>query len=158
MIRLLFLVALLFPAMPVAAQDDPRVTPNPALPVPSQLDLARLLWGTMAALDQANLSGNYSVMRDIGSTSFQVQNSAAQLSDTFRYLREQRIDLSSTFLVAPEFTQPPMMVSADVMRLQGVFGLRPISIQFDIFYQWSAGRWKVYGIGLQPLTLTNVQQ
>lgn len=129
---------------------------NPALPTPDTLGLSRLLWGTMNSIHDANISGNYSVLRDIGATNFQVQNSAAQLAETFRYLREQNVDLSTTLLVAPEFTQPPMMVGPDVLRLQGVFGLRPTAIQFDIHYQWQGGRWKVLSIGLQPFTLQSV--
>ena len=41
-------------------------------PVPDQLSLAKLLWSTMAAVDHANKSGNYSVLRDISSTAFQI--------------------------------------------------------------------------------------
>lgn len=143
-------------AVPAYAQD-PRTTPNTTIPTPDRLTLSRLLWGTMVSIDDANISGNYSVLRDTGATNFQVQNSAAQLAETFRYLRDQQIDLSTTLLLAPEFTQPPLMVATDVLRLQGVFGLRPIAIQFDIYYQWQGGRWKVLSIGLQPLTLQNVE-
>ncbi|QLC21274.1 hypothetical protein HFP51_03175 [Parasphingopyxis sp. CP4] len=154
--RLLLLVSMMMLAVPSQAQG-PRTTPNVALPTPDPLTLSRILWGTMVSIHDANTSGNYSVLRDTGATNFQIQNSAAQLAETFRYLREQQIDLSNTLLLAPEFTQPPQMVAADVLRLQGVFGLRPVAIQFDIHYQWQANRWKVLAIGLQPLTLQNVQ-
>lgn len=137
--------------------QDPRSIPNASFPVPDRIILSRLLWGTMISIHDANTSGNYTVLRDTGATEFQIQNSAAQLTETFRYLREQDIDLSATLLLAPEFTHAPMMAASDVLRLQGVFGLRPIAIQFDIYYKWQAGRWKVLSIGLQPLTLQNVQ-
>ncbi len=154
--RFLIVLCLGLLAIPAQAQD-PRTTPNASLPTPDRLALSRLLWGTMVSIDDANISGNYSVLRDTGATNFQVQNSAAQLAETFRYLREQQIDLSTTLLLAPEFTQPPLMVAPDILRVQGVFGLRPIAIQFDIHYQWQGGRWKVLSIGLQPLTLQNVE-
>lgn len=152
-------MVLLFAAMLVAPAQaqDPRTTANASLPIPDRLTLSRLLWGTMVSIHDANIAGNYSVLRDTGATNFQVQNSAAQLAETFRYLREQQIDLSTTLLLAPEFTQPPLMIAPDILRLQGIFGLRPIAIQFDIYYQWQAGRWKVLSIGLQPLTLQNVE-
>ncbi|MEM8695354.1 MAG: hypothetical protein AAGE05_04960 [Pseudomonadota bacterium] len=154
--HILILLCAVAMAVPVQAQD-PRTTANPSLPTPDRLTISRLLWGTMVSIHDANISGNYSVLRDTGATNFQVQNSAAQLAETFRYLREQQIDLSTTLLLAPEFSQPPLMVAPDILRLQGVFGLRPVAIQFDIHYQWNAGRWKVLAIGLQPLTLQNVQ-
>jgi hypothetical protein len=45
-------------------------------------------------------------------------------------------------------------VNETVFRVQGVFQLRPISIGFDLYYQWEQGRWKLFGIDLQPLEMT----
>ena len=149
--------ALTLPHAAVAQEGDPRTTANPTLPVPDQLQLTRLIWSTMAAIHHANTSGNYSVLRDIGATGFQVQNSAAQLAEVFRGIREQRIDLSNTLLLGPTFTAPPTMVSADVLRLQGLFGLRPVAVQFDLFFQWSNGDWRLYGVSLQPVEMTTMQ-
>jgi hypothetical protein len=33
--------------------------------------------------------------------------------------------------------------------------MRPISIGFDLYYQWEQGRWKLVGIDLQPLQMTS---
>lgn len=145
------------PQLAAAQNDDPRLTANPTLPVPDQLQLTRMIWSTMAAIHHANVSGNYSVLRDIGAPGFQVQNSAAQLAEVFRGIREQRIDLSNTLLLGPTFTAQPTMVSNDVLRLQGLFGLRPVAVQFDLFYQWSNGDWRLYGVSLQPIEMTTVQ-
>lgn len=144
-------------AAPAVAQGDPRTTRNISIPVPSQLELSQLVWSTMAAVHHANISGNYSVLRDIGATDFQVQNSAAQLAETFRYLRDEQVDLSNTLLLAPDFTIPPAMVAQNIMHLQGFFGLRPIATRFDLYFQWSNGQWKIYGIGIQPVSLSSIE-
>ena len=154
---LLAAAALALPLHSAAQAQDPRMTANPTLPVPDRLELHRLIWSTMVAIDQANKSGNYSVLRDVGATGFQVRFSAAQLGSIFESLREQQIDLSNTLLLAPEFSTDPVMVSADVVRLQGVFGLRPLAIQFDLFYQWQAGEWRLYGVDIQPRQIATEQ-
>lgn len=111
----------------------------------------------MAAIDHANRSGNYSVLRDLGAPGFQINNDAARLGQIFAGIRAQDIDLSNTLLLAPSYRAPPAIVSPGVMRLQGSFGLRPIAIGFDLYYQWVNGRWKLYGVSITPIKLAEVQ-
>lgn len=126
-------------------------------PVPDRLELSRLIWSTMAAIDHANLSGNYSVLRDLSAPGFQANNDAAKLTQIFASLRTQRVDLSTTMLLAPTFTAPPSIVGAGLMRLTGQFGIRPVPINFDLIYQYSAGRWKLFGVSIQPAPIAATQ-
>ena len=147
-------------AMPLAAQPAPASPDRPAtsaVPVPSPMELSKLVWSTMLAIDQANRSGNYSVLRDLGAPGFQANNDAAQLAGIFAFLRQQEIDLSNTILLTPTFTAPPAMAAADVLRLRGQFGLRPITINFDLYYQWINGRWKLFGVAINPVALARQQ-
>ena len=140
---------------PIAQQAAPSVQPPPSMrPTPSGLELSKMIWSTVAAVDHANRSGNYSVLRDISAQGFQVNNNAAQLAQVFAGLRALDVDLSNALLVPPTYTTAPTMVREDVFRVQGVFQLRPISIGFDLYYQWEQGRWKLFGINLQPLQMT----
>lgn len=149
-----FLFALALPLAPATAQSSPTVQPPlAARPVPDQLELSKLIWSTILAVDHANRSGNYSVLRDLGAQGFQINNDAARLSAIFAGLRESRIDLSNALLVPPTYTQAPRQVQADVFEVKGLFQLRPVSIQFHLFYQWEQGRWKLFGIDLQPLQM-----
>ena len=147
-------------AAPLNAQQasrieaQPTVVPPPSIrPTPSQLELSKMIWSTVAAVDHANRSGNYSVLRDISSQGFQINNNAAQLAEVFKGLRNLQIDLSNALLVPPTYTTAPTMLREDVFRVQGIFQLRPISIGFDIYFQWEQGRWKLFGIDLQPLEM-----
>jgi len=124
-------------------------------PVPGELELAKLLWSTMAAVDHANQSGNYSVLRDISSPGFQILNNAAALGQTFTGIREARVDLAASLLLAPTYTQPPAIVEPGVMRVRGYFGLRPTTIYFDFFFQWVDGRRRLHGIALTPQQIAN---
>ena len=143
-------------AQPQAGQ--PTVQPPPSVrPTPSQLELSKLLWSTIAAVDHANQSGNYSVLRDIAAQGFQINFNPARLTEIFSGLRGLNIDLSNALLVPPTYYEAPQMISNDVFRVRGVFQLRPISIGFDVYYQWEQGRWKLFGIDLQPQQMTEAQ-
>lgn len=150
----LLAVAVAAPAVPVHAQTVPSVQVPPSTgPVPDQLELSKLIWSTMLAVDHANRSGNYSVLRDLGSQGFQINNDAARLGQIFAGLRETRIDLSNTLLVPPTYFEPPRQVQPGILEVKGVFQIRPTSIRFTIYYQWEQGRWKLFGIDIVPLAM-----
>ena len=135
------------------APRTPGLAPAAIRPVPDQLQLAKLIWSTMAAVDHANRSGNYSVLRDISSTGFQINNDPATLAQIFAAIRNSRIDLANALLVPPSYTAAPQQVQADVFRVQGVFNLRPIAIAFDLHFQWERGEWRLYGIDIRPMPM-----
>jgi len=140
------------------AQQQPGIAPPPSpMPVPNELELAKLIWSTMAAVDHANISGNYSVLRDLSAPAFQINNDAARLAKIFESLRAANVDLSNTMLLAPTYRTAPVILSPDVLHVQGYFGLRPTAIGFDLYYQWLQGRWRLYGVQIVPATMANIQ-
>ena len=144
---LLFLAGLI--AVPALAQTQSRPARAAAAPVPDELTLSKLLWSTMAAVDQANKTGNYSVLRDLGSTGFQANNNAASLAGVFAAIRTQRIDLSNTLLLAPTYEFRPAMIEPGILRMRGRFPLRPTAIGFDLIYEWQDG-WRLHGVSIVP--------
>lgn len=156
---------LFFAAVPAFAQSAPQQpaaqpsvqVPPSVRPTPGQLELSKMIWSTMAAVDHANRSGNYSVLRDISASGFQINNNAAQLAQVFSGIRSLNIDLSNTLLVPPTYSVAPQVVREDIFRVQGMFQIRPISIAFDLYFQWENGQWKLYGIDLQPLEMVQGQ-
>ena len=148
------MLLLLASAAPAVAQAPPAAA---AQPVPSAIELSKMVWSTMLAIDHANRAGNYSVLRDLGSPGFQANNDAAKLATIFAGLRAQGVDLSNSVLLAPTYSAAPAMIAPGVLRLQGSFGLRPTAISFDLYYQWDAGRWKLFGVSIIPMELARVQ-
>ena len=139
------------PVQPGQRLEHPRVRPPPSLrPTPSQLELSRMIWSTVAAVDHANRSGNYSVLRDISAQNFQISYNPARLTEIFSGMRNSNIDLSTALLVPPTYYEAPQMLREDLFRVRGLFQLRPISIRFDMAFQWEQGRWKLAGIDIQP--------
>ena len=120
-----------------------------SVPTPDERTALKLLWSTMAAIDQANRTGNYSVLRDLGSTGFQSQNNPATLGEVFAEVRTRRLDLAETFLVTPVGEIAPRMIDPRTMRMRGRFPMRPTAIAFDLIFTWEGG-WRLHGVAVQP--------
>ena len=143
------------PALAQQAAAPPPAQSN--APIPGELELAKMVWSTMAAVDHANRAGNYSVLRDLAAPGFQIANDAAKLTQIFANLRASNVDLSNTMLLAPTYRAPPRMVQPDILQVQGFFGLRPTAIAFDLYYQWVQGRWRLFGVSINPAQFAAVQ-
>jgi hypothetical protein len=154
----LFLATLASP-LPALAQVPPPAAPLPSsnVPIPGELELAKLIWSTMAAVDHANQAGNYSVLRDLAAPGFQVNNDSARLAAIFASLRATRVDLSNTLLLAPTYTATPRFVEPGILQVRGLFGLRPTAISFELYYQWTGGKWKLFGVSISPLQIAAQQ-
>lgn len=112
---------------------------------------SKMIWTTMVALDQANTTGNYSVIRDLGAPAFQLGNSAATLAGTFQALRTAQVDLSNCLLVTPSFDFAPAIVQGGMLRLRGSFPLRPIGVAFDLLFADVDGKWRLFGMAVVPV-------
>jgi hypothetical protein len=146
----LFLAASCLPST-LAAQAPRTAAGAAALPVPDHLALTKLIWSTMAAVDQANRTSNYSVLHGLGSPAFQANNSPPGLATVFARIRLQRIDLSDTFLVEPVLDFPAR-IEGGLLRIRGAFRMRPTGVQFDLLYQWD-GTWKLHGVAIAPVAM-----
>lgn len=141
------------PAQPVQmAQARPA-----AVATPDQLTVLRLVWSTLAALDHANQTGNYSVLRDLGAPSFQANNTSAALGGIFEALRNQQVDLSYTLVLTPTYEFPPAIGESGLLRVRGSFPLRPAQIAFDLLYQNVAGHWRLFGVAVAPIVAQQPQ-
>jgi hypothetical protein len=141
--------------------QPPRAAPGPAappavpnVPAPDQRTALKMLWSIMAAVDQANRTGNYSVLRDLGTPAFQANNNPANLAAIFAALRGQQLDLADTLTVTPAWEVSPRMISPTVLRMRGTFPLRPQPIAFDLLFAWDRG-WRLDGVAVQPLPAVN---
>jgi hypothetical protein len=143
---------LAFSTAPVSAQ-----APRPAAAasaIPDQAGLARMVWSTMAAVDHANKTGNYNVLRSLGSPGFQAANSATALSRIFASIREQGTNLSDTLSLEPSYEFAPA-IEGGLLRLRGAFRMRPQAVQFDLLYQWNQG-WMLQGIAVRTVPYSSL--
>ncbi len=134
-------------SMPVAGTSVVVQNAPPIRPV----KLARLI---LIALDQANKTGNYSVLQDLGAPAFRA-NSAARLAEVFAPLRRQGVDLSMAAVLEPQFAAPPRQGPQGLLRLVGAFPQADGqgAIGFDLRFAPINGYWRIYDINVGPTQL-----
>ncbi|HUD52697.1 hypothetical protein [Parvibaculum sp.] len=134
-------VAVAFTSGATAAEKRPKFVPI------ERQGLLILIRGALTALDQANKTGNYTLLRDLGGPSFQ-ENNATRLGEVFAPLRQQKIDLSSVLILEPFVTLGPQIEANGLMRIGGSFPAIPRQINFEIAYQQVGPVWKLYGLAV----------
>ena len=131
-----------------AAAQQSRSAPPYSEAVPDENTLARLVWSTMVALDNANRTETYSVLYNLGSPEFKRRNTPAQLSQNFAALRQNRVDVGRSILTSPNYYIPPQRLADGSLRLRGGFDYRPKSIRFDLVYRNIGGGWRLSAISV----------
>ena len=141
-------------AAPQAAKPgklEPARAPVPqaVLPaLPAAEDLLGLIRTTLIALNQANQTGNYTVLRDLAAPDFRNLNDASKLGAIFQVLREQAVDLTPLLLISPEVSRPPAINQNGLLSLVGFFPTQPLRVNFDLAFQNSGNAWRPYGISV----------
>ena len=130
---------------PVAGQRSPTQGATPPVGAEQALYLVR---SSLMTLNDANRSGNYTVVRDLASPDFQARNSAADLSIIFTDLRRRNLDLFAVALLNPTLDKAPALDANGRLKLAGYFPTKPLLIRFDLTFQLSNGQWKLYGISV----------
>src|SRR5215471_369947 len=94
-----------------AEEGKPKAAEHSQAPTPAPIDrngVLILIRSTLLALDHANKSGNYTVLRDLGSPGFQV-NSDARLAEIFAAQRKDNLDLAGVAVLEPQLTLLPQI-------------------------------------------------
>ena len=123
---------------------------GPRLPMPSDAVIWMLIESAVIALHQANITGNYSVLHDMGAPAFQNANSPEKLAQIYGPLRARKLDLSPILLFQPKLFQKPEMNAEGMIRVTGFFPTKPERINFDLIFQPVNGRWHLFGIAVEP--------
>ncbi len=119
-------------------------------PKPAQIDrngVLILVRSTLLALDHANKTGNYTVLRDIGAPGFQ-SNSAARLGEIFAKLRNDNLDLSGVAVIDPQLNLLPQIEANGLMHMAGFFPSVPTQVNFDLSFAPVNGQWRLFGISV----------
>jgi hypothetical protein len=123
---------------------------SPTAPKPAQIDrngVLILVRSSLLALDQANKTGNYTVLRDIGAPGFQ-SNTAARLGEIFAKLRNDNLDLSGVAVIDPQLNLLPQIEANGLMHMAGFFPSVPTQVNFDLTFAPVNGQWRLFGISV----------
>jgi hypothetical protein len=133
-------------AQPSASQERPAIS-NEA----DQRFIHSLVKTTLVAVNQGNLTGNYTVLQGLGNDAFHENYTSADLALIFNDLRQANIDFGIIVEYLPVFTQIPTITPDNVIRTQGYFPTSPI-IEFDILFRLVGSRYRIdsIAVGIQP--------
>jgi len=135
------LLVLLLACGQAAAQPQ-----QPQLQVPDNLKITILIKNALIALNNANLTGNYSVLRDLAAPGFGQANNPAKLAQVFQKLRDLKIDLAPTVLFKPVLTKQPFIAKNGLLVMEGYFDTRPERVNFEFAFQMVGDQWKLFGL------------
>ena len=132
---------------PPAAPTAPAPT-APAIEAPDGEGLVILIGNTILALNHANLTGNYSVLRDLGAPDFQKINSPQRLATIFSSLRTRRLNFAPIILFQPKFVRQPAIDDKGFLRTTGFYETHPLQVHFNLVFQSHAGAWRLFEISV----------
>jgi hypothetical protein len=141
------------------AKSVPAASKDAAAPaIPDEFKLNMLIRTTIIAVNQANKTGNYSVLRDLGSPNFQSANSMAKLTEIFGGQRKANLDLSPVLFFKPKLIRAPAIDANGMLRLTGFFATQPQQVNFDLAFEFVQGEWRHFGVrvGTRPAAAPNV--
>jgi hypothetical protein len=141
---------LMFVAVMAAITSAGHAEARAQAPKPAQIDrngVLILIRSSLLALDQANKTGNYTVLRDIGAPGFQ-SNTAARLGEIFAKLRNDNLDLSGVAVIDPQLNLLPQIEANGLMHMAGFFPSVPTQVNFDLAFAPVNGQWRLFGISV----------
>jgi hypothetical protein len=133
-------------AVPKPAPAATAAAPAPASPIgyPQALILIRT---NLAAVQQANETGDYDVLFKLGASGFQSANPPARLTQLFAPLRPY--NLNAAMVLEPKFIEAPHLLPDQKLAMKGVFDVQDKHIVFSMIFTAEAGHWRLFGIGVQ---------
>jgi hypothetical protein len=140
------------PAQPAQKQAQPAQPQQAPQAQPAQIDrngTLILIRTALVALDQANKTGNYSVLRELGAPGFQAGNSTDRLSEIFAPQRAQQLDLAGVVVIEPQLTLLPQIEPNGMLRMAGFFPSVPQQVFFELLFAPVDGRWRLFGMSVR---------
>lgn len=129
----------------LSAQPAPNAIQRPQAPSLEQAVI--LIRSTLGALNQANLTNNYTVFRAFGSQNFTASVSVDKLSAAYQNYRANKIDLSEVEITPLDLHQVAFDTS-NVLILNGTFHTRPGNVNILCRYVLENNRWKLLSMNM----------
>jgi hypothetical protein len=128
-------------------KPQPSAAALPAIPDPYKLNM--MIRSAIIALNQANKTGNYTVLQDLGAPAFRAANNSVRIAQIFAELRQRNLDLSPILFFTPQLIQKPQINPNGILRLTGYFPTSPERVNFDLYFQMVNDDWRIFGIGVR---------
>lgn len=117
--------------------------------VPSDRVLEALVKTSLLTFNDANVTGNYSVLHAKLSGPFRQQFSAERLKETFKEFSTKHIDFDIIAAMSPTYDPKPEVNADGKLLVAGTFPTEPSSLHFELDYIPSDGEWKLIRINVK---------
>jgi hypothetical protein len=102
----------------------------------------KLIKTTLLTFNDANLTGNYTVLHAKLAKQFRDKFSPDQLKQAFKSFIDQKIDLGGVVIKPPVATTESKINGDGLLQLHGYFDTTPSRVLYEIDYAPSEGEWK----------------
>ena len=110
--------------------------------MPSEAVQEKLIKTCILTLNDANLTGNYTVLHAKLAKPFREQFSPEKLKQAFKPFADQKIDLQMIAAKTPVATADAMIDQRGALLLRGYFDTAPNRVTYDLAFIPSEGEWK----------------
>jgi hypothetical protein len=121
------------------------------------VEISSLVRSTVLAVHHANITGNYTVLRDLGDGYFRTVNNPVRLGEIFTKIRQSDLDLSTTVLFDPFMTAKPVISPNKVLLIEGFFPTEPLGVVFKMGFRHEFGRWRIFSLTLGTQSLESLR-
>ena len=132
------------PAPTPAAVERPAAKPN----MPSPETLLALVRTHILALDHALRTGNFYVLHALSGPFLQSRLTPEQLSNAFKPLKTERLDLVAAAISTPTLAAAPAFTKNGMLWIKGEFPTRPKPIRFEMVFEVVSVEWRLAGLDI----------
>ena len=125
-----------------------------AEPVPSPMTQEILIKTSLLTLNDAIVSGNYTVLHAKLAKPFREQFSPDRLKQAFHSFADKKVDMVAVAAVAPVATNEPQIDDRGTLTLRGRFEVGRSRLTYELDFVVSEGEWKPLGlnVNVKPMT------
>lgn len=123
------------------------VAPAQAATLPTDNEQEILVKTTLMTFNDANLTGNYSILHAKAAKLFRDQLTVEKLAASFKVFRDKKVNLASIVADEIESSKAPVL-DKGVLTLKGRFKDDEKKIRFDLQFVDEGGAWKLVGINV----------
>jgi hypothetical protein len=138
----------LMAALIVALLTGPTSAQQQQIDVPGKLQLLIMIKTILIAFNDANATGNYTVLRDLASPEFQQTHTAASLAKIFERERERKVDISPIVVLEPTLLRRAFIDKSGLLWVAGFFSSTPMWVNFRLAFKPILGRWRLEALGV----------
>jgi hypothetical protein len=115
------------------------------------VQLVAMIKTNIMALQLANQTGNYSVLRDLGTPVFREKFDQAALTRIFANMRQRGVNLTPVLFLPPNLSKQPELTGGNVLHLTGHFATQPAQIVFDMQLMQIDSVWRIEGLAVDAV-------